>query len=116
MSKMLKPKSLLLLMFALVMAFTTACSSGGDNSASEKEEDKPAEEVKLTQDQPGWEVDTSPITFDWYINFAWFPNKWGEDITSQYVTKKTGVNGQLHRAGRERSREDEYDDRFRHTA
>lgn len=95
MSKMLKPKSLLLLMFALVMAFTTACSSGGDNSgASEKEkgEEKPAEEVKLTQDQPGWEVDTSPITFDWYINFAWFPNKWGEDITSQYVTKKTGVN------------------------
>ena len=28
MSKMLKPKSFLLLMFALVMAFTTACSSG----------------------------------------------------------------------------------------
>ncbi len=95
MSKMLKPKSLLLLMFALVMAFTTACSSGGDNkNASEKEGEQspPAEEVKLTQDDPGWKVDTSPITFDWYINFAWFPNKWGEDITSQYVTEKTGVN------------------------
>jgi putative aldouronate transport system substrate-binding protein len=30
--------------------------------------------------------------FDWYLNFSWFPNKWGVDATSQYVTKKTGVN------------------------
>lgn len=92
MNKMHKPKNLLMLMFALVMAFTTACSSGGEKKAEEKQGEKPAEEVKLTQDQPGWSVDTSPITFDWYINFAWFPNKWGEDITSKYVTKKTGVD------------------------
>ncbi|MGG1877052.1 extracellular solute-binding protein [Paenibacillus cisolokensis] len=92
MSKMPKPKSLLLLMFALVMAFTTACSSGGGTTASEKEPEAPANDVQLTEDQPGWQVDTSPITFDWYINFAWFPSKWGEDITSQYVTEKTGVN------------------------
>ena len=94
MSKMHKPKSLLLLMFALVMVFTAACSSGGGSKASVKggEEQPAAEEVKLTRDDPGWKVDTSPITFDWYINFAWFPNKWGEDITSQYVTEKTGVN------------------------
>jgi putative aldouronate transport system substrate-binding protein len=26
------------------------------------------------------------------LNFAWFPNKWGVDPTSQYITKKTGVN------------------------
>lgn len=93
MSRKLKPKNLLMLMFALVMAFTTACSSGGDPKAEEKQGEQPkAEETKLTKDQPGWSVDTSPITFDWYINFAWFPNKWGEDITSKYVTKKTGVN------------------------
>lgn len=93
MNKLHKPKNLLMLMFALVMAFTTACSSGGDKKADEEVQgEKPAEEVKLTQDQPGWSVDTSPITFDWYINFAWFPNKWGEDITSKYVTKKTGVD------------------------
>ena len=42
--------------------------------------------------EPGWKKDTAPITFDWYLNFAWFPNKWGVDLTSQYVTKKTGVN------------------------
>ncbi|KKO55190.1 extracellular solute-binding protein [Paenibacillus sp. DMB20] len=93
MSRKLKPKSLLMLMFALVMAFTTACSSGGGQEAEEKQGEQPkGEEAKLTKDQPGWSVDTSPITFDWYINFAWFPNKWGEDITSKYVTKKTGVD------------------------
>ncbi|MFC7680419.1 extracellular solute-binding protein [Paenibacillus sp. GCM10028914] len=92
MNKMHKPKNLLMLMFALVMAFTTACSSGGEKKAEENQGEKPVEEVKLTQDQPGWSVDTSPITFDWYINFAWFPNKWGEDITSKYITKKTGVD------------------------
>ena len=93
MSRKLKPKSLLMLMFALVMAFTTACSSGGGQKAEEKQGEQPkGEEAKLTKDQPGWSVDTSPITFDWYINFAWFPNKWGEDITSKYVTKKTGVD------------------------
>jgi putative aldouronate transport system substrate-binding protein len=41
---------------------------------------------------PGWKDDIKPITFDWYLNFAWFPNKWGVDATSQYITKKTGVN------------------------
>jgi putative aldouronate transport system substrate-binding protein len=34
----------------------------------------------------------SPITFDWYVNFSWFTPKWGEDNTSKYITKKTGVN------------------------
>ncbi|MEO3947239.1 extracellular solute-binding protein [Gorillibacterium sp. CAU 1737] len=46
----------------------------------------------LNPDEPGWKGDTTPITFDWYLNFSWFPNKWGVDKTSQYVTKKTGVS------------------------
>ncbi len=43
-------------------------------------------------DAPGWQQSKDPITFDWYLNFAWFPNKWGVDPTSQYITKKTGVD------------------------
>ena len=41
---------------------------------------------------PGWQADTSPVTFDWYLNFSWFPHKWGVDATSQYITRKTGVD------------------------
>lgn len=93
-----KAKNFLMLLCALILVLSTACSSGGGNNSKKAnggnaEGNKPAaEEVKLTENDPGWKEDTSPITFDWYINFAWFPHKWGDDLTSQYVTKKTGVN------------------------
>jgi len=49
--------------------------------------------TKLDASTPGWKADASkPITFDWYVNFAWFSSKWGEDLTSKYITKKTGVS------------------------
>jgi len=36
--------------------------------------------------------DTSPITFDWYVDESWYTRvKWGQDKMSQYVTNKTGV-------------------------
>lgn len=41
---------------------------------------------------PTWKSDTSPITFDWYVNYSWFGAKWGVDSTSQYITEKTGVS------------------------
>jgi len=36
--------------------------------------------------------DTSPITFDWYVDAGWFAAKWGQDSTSRYITSKTGVS------------------------
>lgn len=90
-----KTKNVLMLLCVLILVLSsTACSSGGKEGAAggAKEGAQTAEEVKLTENDPGWKVDTSPITFDWYINFAWFPHKWGDDLTSQYVTKKTGVS------------------------
>lgn len=94
MNKKLSAKSLLMLLCALILVLSTACSSGGkeENNAAPAEGAKPTEEVKLTENDPGWKEDTSPITFDWYINFSWYPHKWGDDVTSQYVTKKTGVS------------------------
>ncbi|WP_163195474.1 extracellular solute-binding protein [Clostridium thermarum] len=41
--------------------------------------------------EPGWKGDTSPITFDWYINFSWFASKWDDPI-AKYITEKTGVS------------------------
>ncbi|QJD86682.1 extracellular solute-binding protein [Cohnella herbarum] len=102
-------KKWLSLTLIVALMFTIAACSGGKNepaasnspsasseppassaesspSATESASEQPAE------DAPGWMADTSPITFDWYLNFAWFPNKWGVDPTSQYITKKTGVN------------------------
>lgn len=39
-----------------------------------------------------WKLDTTPITFDWYIDFSWFQTKWGTNPVSKYVTDKTGIN------------------------
>ncbi len=40
-------------------------------------------------DTPGWKVDTSPITLDWYVNLNWYNNAWGSYEMSRYITKKT---------------------------
>jgi putative aldouronate transport system substrate-binding protein len=45
-----------------------------------------------TKSEEGWKSDTSPITFDWYVNYPWFTTKWGNNSVSNYVTKKTGVS------------------------
>lgn len=43
-------------------------------------------------DKEDWNMETTPITFDWYINFSWFTTKWGNNLVSKYVTDKTGVS------------------------
>lgn len=92
MSKKFRSKSvMLLLVVSLFLAIFAGCSSSGDNetvSSNEKEET----ETPLNPEEPGWKGDTSPITFDWYMNFSWFASKWGEDAVSKYVTDKTGVS------------------------
>lgn len=84
-----------LILFSLLLTSFTGCSS---RSVSTNEQSNKATETQKTdqktaiKDEPGWKLDTSPITFDWYVNFSWFNAKWGEDAVSKYVTKKTGVN------------------------
>jgi putative aldouronate transport system substrate-binding protein len=92
-------KWLVLAIVATFMMAIVACSGGskepaasGDNSSAPPATASTSESASASADEPGWKSDTAPITFDWYLNFAWFPNKWGVDPTSQYVTKKTGVN------------------------
>lgn len=46
-----------------------------------------------TADSPGWKLNaSSPIRFDWYINFSWFSRQWGDSLVSKYITEKTGVD------------------------
>lgn len=42
--------------------------------------------------EEGWKQDTTPITFDWYVDFSWFATKWGTNPVSNFVTDKTGVS------------------------
>ncbi|MBC8080884.1 MAG: extracellular solute-binding protein, partial [Gorillibacterium sp.] len=96
---MRKTRKIVTSLLALTLAFSmTACGSKDKGATNESPK---ASAVATTAastaptvnpDAPGWQSDTSPITFDWYLNFSWFPNKWGVDETSKYITKKTGVD------------------------
>lgn len=104
---MSKARRLMTSMMALTVVFTmafslVACSGGNKensnntaaNTGNTETKDNAAKdegETKPNGDEPGWKSDTSPITFDWYMNFSWFNKKWGGDATSEYITKKTGV-------------------------
>jgi putative aldouronate transport system substrate-binding protein len=79
-----------LMALALVASLSAGIMAGCKKAESTPTAKEP--EKKLSADQPGWKEDTTPITFDWYLNFSWFPNKWGVDPTSKYITKKTGVS------------------------
>ncbi|MBH0230777.1 extracellular solute-binding protein [Halobacillus sp. KCTC 3957] len=85
-----KSTILYIMLLLLVAVFIIGCEDTTQNETGfSKEEENQEEEVG--PDQPGWKVDTSPITFDWYVNFSWFTTKWGHNVVSDYITEKTGV-------------------------
>ncbi|WP_176444835.1 extracellular solute-binding protein [Paenibacillus herberti] len=104
MGKMRKAATTLL---ALAMTFSVAACSGGNNGgnnggntntggtsaspAPSANTEASASPAPAGDGAPAWQADTSPISFDWYINFSWFNKKWGGDATAEYITKKTGV-------------------------
>lgn len=101
-----KRKIMTSLLAATTALSLAACSSGSNNASNSGGSDasaspSPSASPSATtaaspspqagSDQPAWQKDTSPITFDWYINFSWFNSKWGDDVVAKYVEKKTGV-------------------------
>jgi len=98
-------KILTSLLAAATAISLAACSSGSNNgnnaaggsnpsgSASPSASAVSSESASpsASGDQPAWQKNASPITFDWYINFSWFNSKWGDDVVAKYVEKKTGV-------------------------
>lgn len=65
-------------------ATTTAAGASSETAAAG------TEATQAPQDEPGWKKDNSPITLDWYINYSWYSEKWGEQDTMKYITEKTG--------------------------
>jgi putative aldouronate transport system substrate-binding protein len=41
--------------------------------------------------EPGWKLDTTPITINWYVNYSWYVSTWDTALYSQYMERKTGV-------------------------
>ncbi len=72
------------------IVFPAVLFAGGGSEDGGLPDAPPAED--MDPNVPGWTVDTSPVRFNWYLNFSWFRGIWGEDPVSQYVTEKTGVD------------------------
>lgn len=94
------------LIVTIVCTIFIGCGKKDPTDAEKAQDDKPSDVGEKTSDdeskkeenqdnakvEAGWKKDTSPITFDWYLHFSWFPNKWGVDATSKMITEKTGVD------------------------
>lgn len=64
----------------------SACGKNTENVVSEKEQ-------VTTKGEYAWqEYADEPITFDWYINYSWFNQGWGENVVSKKITEETGVS------------------------
>ncbi|WP_438348530.1 extracellular solute-binding protein [Paenibacillus sp. FA6] len=58
-----------------------------------KEEVKSADStIIVDKDTPSWKNDGGTADLDWYINFDWFAQTWGTDMSSKFITEDTGVN------------------------
>jgi putative aldouronate transport system substrate-binding protein len=98
---------LFLIILMLIGSFA-ACKAENTQGPDSATTPKPTEEPAKTPDAvtketatpvpevvPGWQIDTTPITFDAYVNLSWFTEKWTTDEptrTTSYVTNKTGVS------------------------
>ncbi|MBS4219162.1 extracellular solute-binding protein [Bacillus sp. FJAT-49711] len=57
-----------------------------------KEEAKlPDSTIEVDKDTPSWKNDEKEANLDWYINFDWFAQVWGEDMSSKFITEDTKV-------------------------
>ena len=71
-------------------ATTTAAAAETTTAAAAAAQ--PADQPAAYPNAPVYLSDTSPITLDWYVDEEWYTRaKWGQDLTSQYITAKTGV-------------------------
>ncbi len=49
--------------------------------------------LNKSETEGNWEkYSDSDITLDWYVNFSWFVQGWGENLVSRAITDETGVN------------------------
>ncbi|XID91456.1 extracellular solute-binding protein [Paenibacillaceae bacterium WGS1546] len=86
----------LALVLALVLTLVLAACTRSDNGESKPSASQPSEtaagEAASNPDEPAWQLDTSPVDLTWFVGANWYGHTWGENLTSKYITEKTGVN------------------------
>lgn len=83
-SKM-KKSIIILTLFALVFVLA---SCGTKDEAT----NLPESTTTVDKNTPSWKNDQNKATLDWYINFDWFAQTWGNDVSSKFITEDTNVS------------------------
>lgn len=79
-------KSIIIMTLAALALSLTGC--GGKANTTEL----PDSRIEVDQNTPSWKKDKAKAELDWYINFDWFAQSWGNDVASKFITEDTGVN------------------------
>ncbi|MFD0714691.1 extracellular solute-binding protein [Paenibacillus sp. GCM10027626] len=90
----MKKVGLIVLSFVLTAVIISACSNTGKNGAeSNRGKETNESPSNASNDTSSESPDVSPITFQTYIDFDWYPlDTWGKDDVSKEITKRTGVS------------------------
>ncbi len=76
----------------IVIVFAMAVTASVLFASGPAEQEAATSQIEVAPGTAPYLRDTSPVTFDWYIDGSWYTRvRWGQDYTSQYVTRKTGV-------------------------
>ncbi|MZQ86254.1 hypothetical protein GQF01_29550 [Paenibacillus sp. 5J-6] len=88
--KKIKSGTILFVSCAMCVSIFSACSNTKEKTSNEAASTTAPTAAASADGKKSWEVDTSPITLDAYLNFSWFGNNW-TDSAAQQITKETGV-------------------------
>ncbi|WP_307416889.1 extracellular solute-binding protein [Paenibacillus sp. W2I17] len=93
---MFRSPFIIALLMMCLMSGLSACSESEqseDRGASTKADfTEQIQSLNLNLEEPSWKLDTTPVNLTWFIGAEWYGHTWGENLTSKYVTQKTGVN------------------------
>ncbi|MDR1531036.1 MAG: extracellular solute-binding protein [Clostridiales bacterium] len=75
---------------ALGLTMLVSSAAGCGQKADSGELAEP--EIKADKEVPSWKADNSSADLSWYINYDWFAQEWGVDLSSKFITEDTHVN------------------------
>ncbi len=95
MNKKLKRISSLLVACSILATGCAAKTESANSEAKKVTEAKiEAADTKANDgNEPGYlTTKDEKVKLTWYINYSWFPAKWGDDTNSQAITEETGID------------------------
>lgn len=77
----------------MVLLFTALNAGCGTDTEKGDMADNGLEQQQKQEILPGWQLHAEDkVSLEWYINYSWFTNVWGENLVSRTITEETGID------------------------